>query len=835
MQKYLVLLLLSSFVLMGNTLFNVQLEEAIKLPDFDLVQGADEKIFDLPALPAKKGLIPVLKCNMFTAAPRPAGCNEFPELSINEMPLTRYARENERLLNREPAFHLKAYPGRSFSVFSGARMVMIFAPDAKSANGSVEEGNGADFLMRIDDVVRGVDGNSLRFFNARANAGKLCVRNLEIGYLKQELLPPPVSRIPKRGSIKDSFKVGNLVLKQGSAGGFALLDSRSGLELRVETALGMKSAVEAQFKAEDGDAGAEVSKSPYGIDISGTFGQFKLNRHLSIEGDVLCWRERWENIGKEDMGLPFRHRFFLPSPKTRFHLGGNPDAETVVSEAANPSIFVASMEKQGCGFGIVAENDWLRLLMGLNASGGVAEIYSDQLALEPGKSITFQLRILPQSSGEGYWGFINQLRQMWGLNGPVMERPFFWATNIHAAQGATFQEKIKNSYAHLGPIYVALPPWITSLDRNAIMSGYYPKLKAGQEPAPGNCPEFDVNGFLTFKHQDRYWAQYQKDIGNITANAPNTEVVLMTHPAMYSVYRPLAHLWPRADSVILTAEGKPFESMYYSRAWLHKMCDKDFGIYYYVPRVGNTHYRMKMEEMERVFRETSAVGLYSDEFCWCFSQRGYSRYDYGHRDDYSADLNEDGTVRRRKCDNGFATIPFQLDYLARIHGKGKFFMGNGAAGVEGVMKSPYMRFCEGGNGVGMMSNAHLNPVPMILGNYGDHSTLSGVLKAVRTALSVGCAFSPDGTVNLLLPDADNFICKQYPLSIRKIYSGVIYGEQRLITSKSGKYDVGRKGTFKLFLYGKDGLRIKDQDTLQCTDGIIEVNVPNEGLAIVEWG
>ena len=132
MRKTLALTIMLALTLMGTEIFRTELSDATKSPDFELLPGNELRIIDLPPLPAKKGLIPVLRCNMYVETPKTGGCNEFPELSMNETPLTRFSRENERLLNRAPAFHLKDYPGRSFPVFSGPRLLMVFAPDIKT-------------------------------------------------------------------------------------------------------------------------------------------------------------------------------------------------------------------------------------------------------------------------------------------------------------------------------------------------------------------------------------------------------------------------------------------------------------------------------------------------------------------------------------------------------------------------------------------------------------------------------------------------------------------------------------------------------------------------------
>ncbi len=53
------------------------------------------------------------------------------------------------------------------------------------------------------------------------------------------------------------------------------------------------------------------------------------------------------------------------------------------------------------------------MLIGLRVANGMAEVYSNHLALEPGKSIELSFAIDSETSGKGYWGFINRLRRRW--------------------------------------------------------------------------------------------------------------------------------------------------------------------------------------------------------------------------------------------------------------------------------------------------------------------------------------------------------------------------------------------------------------------------------------
>ena len=206
-------------------------------------------------------------------------------------------------------------------------------------------------------------------------------------------------------------------------------------------------------------------------------------------------------------------------------------------------------------------------------------------------------------------------------------------------------------------------------------------------------------------------------------------------------------------------------------------------------------------------------GIYCDEFSWAFRSRGYSRYDYSRWDGYSADLDEEGHVVRLKSDNAFTTESAQLQIIHEVIRRGKFFLGNGGAALRSVSSLPVGRFVEGGNGVPSMAGAHLASVPLVLGNFGDEKTRQGIFEAVKTCLSMGCVYSPHAG-NLLLEGSDNFVCKLYPITIRKLGPGWIEAQQRLISCVSQDFQwPGHAATLRIYRYEATGNRLGQPELL----------------------
>jgi hypothetical protein len=799
----------------------------------------------LPPLPAKPGKVIVLRFGAVAYSPGPAGCNYNMTMAINGAALSRFTNGGEeRLVGREPSFRFTTGTKGDFQVFSGPRVMLMYAPDIATGNTMSTDGLGATFVLDISDLASGVDGNTLTVTNTRpVNTDKydpdVLLENVQVGQLDRELLPKPDVNIPQRGEIARQVTVGKLSLAQGAAGGFSA-QLADGVELLVETGMGMDPQLPSQLLAQDellADSQAAVEVAAWGANgfrVTATWPTLRLSRTIELRDNLVHWKECWTNTSDTIAAVPFRHQFFLRDGVARFRVGGDPDAPAMAGSPQNPTLFVQSLTAEGNGAGITAESDWLRLLMALRTGGGIGELYSETLALPAGGSIDFDLSITPVADGGGYWSFINSVRRRWGVNGVCLQRPIFWGY-ARASDCPTPEETLRRSLGHLGPIVLATGGWLRlTADRATVCSGNYPKLPTDAPRTPGETPDLDVESFITLKHRDTWWQQLTNTTALIHKTCPQVEVIHMTHPAMEVVYEPMAERFPIAAEVIRMPAGEPFEVYHYSRAHLGAYTDKGWRVYYYSPRPGSTYLTHILRSIRRSMDEAGSDGIYCDEFSWAGRSRGYSRYDYSRWDGYSADIEDNGQPVRLKCDNAYVSESCQLRMTHEALRRGKLFLGNGAASLRSINSLPVFRFIEGGNGHGTMANGHLSCVPLVLGNMGDQKTQQGVFESVKQCLSIGCIYSPTA-VNLLLKGADNFVCKLYPLTIRELGAGCVKGEERLITTASGSYHwPGREATVRFYTYDANGdLLDRDKVVAVGAGDSLPVEVLPEGLTIAE--
>ena len=171
-----------------------QLADAVKIPDFDLAAINDRRVVELPPLPRRKGLVPVIRMKMYAEAPKAAGCFRCVDLAFNDTPLERFAETEERLLGRKASFQLPNHPGREFPVFASSRIMLTYGPDWQRANAVSTDRHAAEFCFRLDDMAQNASGNTLTLVNTRSVPGAVCVRDMEVGYVSEEVAPPPPRR-----------------------------------------------------------------------------------------------------------------------------------------------------------------------------------------------------------------------------------------------------------------------------------------------------------------------------------------------------------------------------------------------------------------------------------------------------------------------------------------------------------------------------------------------------------------------------------------------------------------------------------------------------------------
>ena len=245
------------------------------------------------------------------------------------------------------------------------------------------DGLEATFLFDLSDVARGVDGNSLSIHNLRKigeprGRADLIVRDITVGWLDRSRLPRPPSLVPTRPPLETAITAGTIRLACGEGGGFSV--SRvGGLELLVETAVGMDRHVASELLAADTPArgrtqGVQVDRwGPTGYAITAAW---------PAPGSLSePWKSRASWSSGRNAGptrASYRGRA-LPPPvvpakrSDQILRGGDHGPGRLGQQPRKPHpVPRIAKERRQRWFGVMAESDWLRLLFGMQTGGDVA-------------------------------------------------------------------------------------------------------------------------------------------------------------------------------------------------------------------------------------------------------------------------------------------------------------------------------------------------------------------------------------------------------------------------------------------------------------------------------
>ena len=823
------------------------LEDSVKLGDFDLTAPGKSKAFELPKFPPKKGKIPVLRFRMLSYMLTNSGCNYSAIVNVSGTDLGPVTASNtSRMIGKRPFFEMKSsYKGRAFAYWGrkNAEICVPFGFSFSLVDNDSVDGSATAFILDLSDVLSPVDGNSVKFRNIRNHIPnvslKLMVRDCEVGYLDTSKLQKLSSSQVAYEPLQIVKKRGYNMLEVGSSGGF-VYSSDNGPKLVVESHLSSNLNAPWTVLASDKRKSNGILSvknrdfGKYGMETEIRFSKdVTLTRRLVIgEDGLLQWREVYKNTGKNIVAVPYHHNLSLGVNEPRIWLSGEPDGAFVPTALSHPTIVLEESKDKQRGMGITFENDMARLVSASKRVNDTAELYTTVLAIAPDKTITLEFSIAPIAQG-GYWTFINDLRKRWKLNSVTATAPFFFDDiDLYASfrKGKNLANMLRDNVGSWGTVYLALTPWRIGTWELVSHKENYAKLPAGTPRAVGKTSDLDIDKFLQFGAHDVIDQEQKHIIDLIHRNLPDVKLVQMNHASMEAVYLPYADRWPYADCVIKDANGKIFHSEHYDMK-LDIFRKKDWVIGYYVPYGGSAYYNFKLAMAQKAL-DIGFDGIYVDEFSFAFPVAGYSRYNYLSWDGFSADIGPDNTIQHLKSDNAYTSVAYQHALVNLVRGQGKFFLGNGMAGSRSINNAPCLRFWED---FGRIGCAHIAKVPLILGHKkGESQKL--VFEGVRYAIANGCVYSPFISSAKYLKGADNFVCKQYPITVVRLMPGGVVGRERLLTAVSGVFDWpcipdGTKAV--LYCYNKNGDRINVGSTTVITGGKITLNVPENGLVYAE--
>lgn len=456
----------------------------------------------------------------------------------------------------------------------------------------------------------------------------------------------------------------------------------------------------------------------------------------------------------------------------------------------NPTLFIGQSD---VGIGLVAEDDVYRVHLGVKYEDNIGYMYTQHFGLAPKSSYTMKWTIYvvyPSS----YWNFINLVRRDWGVNYTI-DGPLMFLKADYVIQ--TPIEDLKKMEAKRKWSIIALLPWHDYWD------GYG----------------------LT---KEEYAGIVKPAIDKLKRVKPNVKVLMCVELPLKELSQ--EEVAEYMDSIPVLPNGELSIDKPYQREVPPERAAKGYRLYDVYPEVGNKRFREIIEYINFAMETCGFDGIYFDSFMGhCYEV--YNTYDKW--DGNSVDMDpKNFTVTRKYACLQLITREAIKSIIEYVKLKGGVVVTNSRPPIKSIETLGIYTFYE--------KNVHIDDLhaelstaathlhtPVCLGDIHVSDSLKDFMDDVRLQLKHGTLYYP---YNVRLPEGqENYgiINHMFPFTPIAIYDGVLIGEERVITLRSGIYGWDDKSIIKCYLFDKDGREIPADSKIKFIvdkDGKTYVNV-----------
>jgi len=167
-------------------------EEPINYYDFDdqNVSFSDSYIISLPAMPPRGEQPIVLALRMFHEAVMYSGAQYNVTIKVNGTVVNAVnGVDAPRLMNRYPQFELLNYPGLILDVHRAGKWLTIFAPDVPTANSGSPDGDAAEFVLNLSDLLDANNTNEIEIINDSPGQFEMKLRDIRVSWYDPDQSP----------------------------------------------------------------------------------------------------------------------------------------------------------------------------------------------------------------------------------------------------------------------------------------------------------------------------------------------------------------------------------------------------------------------------------------------------------------------------------------------------------------------------------------------------------------------------------------------------------------------------------------------------------------------
>lgn len=748
------------------------------------IKPRGQKTIKFPMIAKKEGKRIVLKMQCRVQTKGCAGWNNNLRLWVDDKPLTEFTSLDKfRILNRPRIAAEGSYV--AFTLVDN-NLFTLFNDNFEDIDPRIKAARAEKYwyLIDITDLIEPLHNGSVltlvnrgRFPKKSSGFGDVVIGACEVGYVSDKA----ISDKKTEPFAKRALVTGRNVKQQGYT--FTLSDA-GGIQIKIgeeeyfiESSFSYPNAGLNHFlcvpvsETQRGDGWETKIFSPstnkFHISAHGQY--YTLDRIVSVQAEKIKIEDTFRNLTDEALGIRVNNFLHPNAVPSQVHLRGVRGSVGEHLCGENPTVFI---KQQKSGLGLVVEDDVYRVQLKMKYINNLINCYTDNFGLRAKSSYTMrwviyprykspvqkELPLKPFSETPDYWDFINQVRQDWKANFMI---PGSWGGDDNGRRKVFF----------------------------------------------GGLGWFRSNGYMKSKSylmsRDEYKSYYKSR---------------MTNPKLK--YIPSLELWElflnekdvnKFKDSIMTDENGNFRTCY--DGWLTKeLLNDGYRIYNGIFALGNNWYKKRMDQISFLLNEVGTDGIYVD----CFNY--LARYTYNIWDGHTVDIDPTKyTVKRKYGDLALIETPAKEALVKYVLSLGKYVVGNSAPLTRAMNNVETTRFVEMWNNYSSVCpTVHLY-TPIGLGYPGYAANLGlgrGVVSAkwllndVRGALSQGCLYYYRSS---RLQDKELYayevVNRMYPFTPIEIHAGWLWGEERIITTKSGVYGWHDMSAVKGYLFDKNGKKL----------------------------
>ena len=505
---------------------------------------------------------------------------------------------------------------------------------------------------------------------------------------------------------------------------------------------------------------------------------YSVRRRVTLHADHIAVADTIRNTGEGLLGVIHEVRLALPSEPRRSFLGGHP--VTRLKQSNSPSHPTAMAEFGDLAIGLVAEDDIFRVHFRGFVEDRTLAISDPQLGIPAGKAHTLEWSVYAVPHGD-YWDLVNAIRRNWGAN-DALRGPSKWA--------------------HPGGIPTEAGPLKGWLEDASILVLCNPMFGTEQERAQG----------ITIQHGTALshctaWCERAADGVRAPQQAdPEAEALIYTHQNLCT--EP-GHEGKYRDSRAVDTGGTAATTVYWPSPSV------------FLPTLSNA-YGEALMEIHRLIAEGMDANVYVDEIT---ASNVPAFGDYGDIWDGCTVVIDpvSHAITGKRSSAILLMQPWREALMAYLRSRGKTVIANGAPWTRTMMGWGIQWFVESGPGDNIVVGAHLSH-PLCLTHYGGPISPERVGVARQLLDRAGILFVPFAV------DAPVF-----PITPIELRAGVVIGEERILTNRSGRFGWGDGSTADVHVFDEAGQRAANPDVRELRRGetvLTELRLPAGHLAIL---